>query len=57
MSKGQLFRIPWPGNLSVRRFFQSTVQPHQSTEMTLERAARHIIVTFNRFAMLYLLEW
>jgi len=53
MAKGQLSRIPWPGNLSVRGFFQSTVQPYQSTKMTLERAASHIKVTFNRFAMMY----
>ena len=31
--------------LSVERFLQSTVQPHQSTEMALERATSHIKVT------------
>jgi len=31
--------------LSPRGFLQSTVQPHQSTKMALERAASHIKVT------------
>ena len=47
MPKGQLSRIPWPGNLNVGGFLQSTVPPHQSTKMTLERTAIHIKVTFN----------
>jgi len=57
MSKGQLCRVPWPGNSWVlftfqpalrasaapqtKGFLQSTAQPHQSTKMELETATSH----------------